>query len=224
MFFDQFPEVYDSEVSAAPARLEYRYNLLIKNHEEYIRGKHFIDLGAHDGRFSLAALETGATGVTAVEGRMESCKKIVKLLNKYHPSKFQIINHDLRGGFITIKQPDVVLCAGLLYHVFDPYHILKCIDQMNPKIIIVDSTVVSGQTLVPLLQLCKENEKHVGNTLTKDLVVWPNQPALEMMFDFFNWDYKFIHPDSAPGAVSQYKTKNRVAYLCKKRYIKNGKN
>tara|TARA_Y100000034_G_scaffold26982_2_gene32148 strand:- start:499 stop:1161 length:663 start_codon:yes stop_codon:yes gene_type:complete len=219
MFFDKYPEVYESDVSADPERLEYRYNLLIKQHQEYIKDQHFIDLGAHDGRFSLAALDNGASHVTLVEGRKDSCDRSVELLKKYHPNKFTVIHYDLRGGFIPIKQADFVFCAGLLYHVIDPYHILKCIKLLKPKTILVDSTVDADMEDQPYLKLLSEEPTdNTGNVLTNDLVVWPSKIALEGMYDFLNWDFTLIDPYSIQTAIPQYRKRERLAWLIKPRY------
>src|SRR5260370_24927372 len=69
-FFDQYPRFYSTgTVNAQPERLNERYRALIGSNEHLIRGKTILDLAAHDGRWSFAALKAGAQHVTSVEGR-----------------------------------------------------------------------------------------------------------------------------------------------------------
>jgi len=71
-FFDRFPRLRTtSTTDVRGERLEYRYRALIERNGELIRGKRVLDLGSHDGRWMLAALDAGARHVVGIEGRQQ---------------------------------------------------------------------------------------------------------------------------------------------------------
>src|SRR6266446_801015 len=83
-FFDQYPRFYStSMVSPSPERLNERYRALISPNEEFIRGKTILDLAAHDGRWSFAALKAGARHVTGIEGRAHLVESAIATAQEY---------------------------------------------------------------------------------------------------------------------------------------------
>ena len=70
MFFDDHPEFLEtSHTAATKGRLNLRHLAIIKENEDILRGRSVVDIASHDGRWSYAALEAGATRVIGIEGR-----------------------------------------------------------------------------------------------------------------------------------------------------------
>jgi len=120
-FFDQYPRFYStSAVSASPERLHERYRALIAPNEELIREKTILDLAAHDGRWSFAALKAGARHVTGIEGRAYLVESAIATAQEYgiDAARYRFIVGDL---FHEIEQVptdsiDTVFCFGFFYH------------------------------------------------------------------------------------------------------------
>ena len=67
-FFNKFPEFVEQGTTGIRGnRLNYRYLAIIQNQIKSFKDSSILDLVSHDGRWSLAALETGAKHVTAIE-------------------------------------------------------------------------------------------------------------------------------------------------------------
>jgi precorrin-6B methylase 2 len=67
-FFDRFPRFYETSHSGLDKIwLEARYQMLIEAQQHLIKDKIVADFACHDGRWSLAALDKGASKVLAIE-------------------------------------------------------------------------------------------------------------------------------------------------------------
>ena len=73
-FFADYPRFFETSVTDTRGRrMEYRHAALIAANRERIAGLRVLDLASHDGRWSFAALQAGATRVTGIEARPELC-------------------------------------------------------------------------------------------------------------------------------------------------------
>src|SRR5215469_18424573 len=71
-FFERFPRFYlSSSTAATSARLNLRYEAIFGENRDIFAGASVLDLASHDGRWSLAALATGARSVIGIEARPE---------------------------------------------------------------------------------------------------------------------------------------------------------
>lgn len=69
MFFDDHPEFLEtSSTAAGKDRLNLRHVAIIEEHCKILSGSRVLDIASHDGRWSFAALQAGATHVTGIEG------------------------------------------------------------------------------------------------------------------------------------------------------------
>lgn len=89
-----------------------------------VQGRSFLDLGACEGYESRALAVRGASSVVAVEGRADLVESAKLSLAGY--SNARVIQGDVRTidreGLGTF---DVVCCFGLLYHMSNPFNLLK---------------------------------------------------------------------------------------------------
>ncbi len=83
-FFERYPEFQKtSAVMPDFGRLNARYNALIKRHRDILAGTRVLDLGAHDGRWTFAALKGGAAHVVGVEGRAYLVHNAKRTFDRY---------------------------------------------------------------------------------------------------------------------------------------------
>src|SRR4051812_19951557 len=117
-FFDRFPRFYDtSETSPYRGRLNLRYEAIFRDNADIFDGASVVDIASHDGRWSLAALETGAKSVVGIEARKDLVDHAVANLSAYgHDGAFRFIHGDVFETFARETfDADVVLCLGFLY-------------------------------------------------------------------------------------------------------------
>src|SRR4249919_1385884 len=70
MFFDDYPRFAEtSRTAASMDRLNLRYEAIFAENRDILDGARVLDIASHDGRWSLAALATGARSVVGVEAR-----------------------------------------------------------------------------------------------------------------------------------------------------------
>ena len=73
MFAEDYPRFMEvSELKPKPDRLNERYEAMFARNRDIFDGARVLDLASHDGRYSFAALKTGAAHVTGVEVRQAS--------------------------------------------------------------------------------------------------------------------------------------------------------
>ena len=69
-FFDDYPRFYStSKTGPSRHRLGARHRAIIEGNERLLVGRRVLDIASHDGRWSFAALKSGAAHVTGIEAR-----------------------------------------------------------------------------------------------------------------------------------------------------------
>ncbi len=142
MFFDDHPDYYDSPVGATRERLRRRYEAIIGANLEVLNGARVIDVGAHDGRWSAAAIGAGARTALAMEGR-KAAFDAGRQRNPWGTSLVMvagdILQKDLVGSF------DVGLVLGILYHVPCPWMLLNRVAATGVNSMIIDTNIQPGE-------------------------------------------------------------------------------
>lgn len=105
-----------------------------------VTGKTVLDLGAWDGYFSFEIERRGARRVLAIDVWDEGALEAFLLARDHFQSKVEYqrldahkLSPDLIGTF------DVVLCAGLLYHLRHPLYGLECIRSVTGGQLILET-------------------------------------------------------------------------------------
>ncbi len=229
MFFDEHPEFLDtSDTASSKGRLNLRHVAIIEEHREVLDGARVLDIASHDGRWSFAALQAGASHVTGIEGR----DHLVANANKtfaakgIDESRFRFIlgdAHDtLTAGVGTF---DVVMCLGFLYHTLRYPELFAGIRRTGARHVLVDTRVLPGSARVvkvvgnaegPESMAIGDRFSHQG----KSLVGIPSASAVEHMLQTFGFDVvsrpdwariKREHPEI--GRAKQYERGERVTML-----------
>ena len=102
-FFEKYPEfINEGTTGVAGQRLEYRYKAIIENQKNSFKNAKVLDLASHDGRWSLASLEAGASKVVGIEGRENLVEKSNTILEKYgYGDKFTCFKEDLNNKILS---------------------------------------------------------------------------------------------------------------------------
>jgi len=180
-FFDRHKEFYDEPaVGNARKRLCARYDAIIAPNREIFNGARVLDIAAHDGRMSLAAIRSGAKYVLGVEGRQNMVDKGLDIFQKYILSrqkydllKFDVENEQIQGEF------DVALILGFLYHTRDQYKILEKVAKTGVKHMIIDTAIYKSD--YPVASYRQESTDSVGLAIGEQPETYVSVPSLNLL-------------------------------------------
>ncbi|GAA5117704.1 class I SAM-dependent methyltransferase [Haloechinothrix salitolerans] len=232
MFFDDFPRFFEtSSVIPKRGRLNLRYEAIFGENSDIFQGARVLDLASHDGRWSFAALRTGAAHVTGIEARQEAVDNASANLAHYgaDPDSYRFICGDI---FDVLRREDfevdVVLCLGYLYHTYRHTELLYRIRQIDPQHLLVDTQVVPVRDK-PFVKLYVDRPHKPGEAALDPfshgmttLVGRPSIPALQMMLRAYDFEIEHTcdwhalmakHPDA--GIVHDYANGERVTLRCR---------
>lgn len=146
--YENTPFLQTSKTAAHPNRLNWRAEILLSKNQKAIKGKTILDLASHDGRFSWACLELGASYVTGVEGRDYLVQVATKNLTGLgcEPDRFSFIQGDVFDYLREVKpgEFDTILCFGLFYHIVEHNQLLAMIRRIQPAYFILDTSIARG--------------------------------------------------------------------------------
>jgi len=197
-FFDQFPRFYRTS-STAPetARLNLRYEAIVGENRDIVAGASVLDLASHDGRWSLAALATGARSVTGIEARPELVKGAAKNLSEYGygADRVRFVTGDVHQVLGTCDcDADVVLCLGFLYHTLRYNELLHGIRRTGARYLIIDTFSPHMMAPVPNVNVITEYGDQEGAAAADAytcgpavLVGRPNLAAIQVMLGAYGY-------------------------------------
>ena len=169
-------------------QLNARHVAIIQRHRHLIEGQAVTDLGSHDGRWSWAAIDAGASSVLGIEARgdlireaAEKCGDRCTASIWFHEASFEDQNtwdRQWQGG--------VVLALGVLYHTPNPVQLLCRIADCGAEHLILDTQIspLPGENL----QLVIEQDNHsaavppAGRSCSA--VLLPSRGALRTMLEY----------------------------------------
>lgn len=234
MFFDDHPEFLEtSQTAASKKRLNLRHVAIIEQNQDVLRGRTVVDIASHDGRWSFAALEAGATHVTGIEGRrslVETARET--LAAKGVPeSRYRMVRGDVHRRMLRPDiEGDVVLCLGFLYHTARYVELMAGIASTGAEHVIVDTRVLPDAT-GPVVEM--RSEATGGQSLAmrdrfaldgRVISAVPSEAAVVLMLEAAGYevDHRTDWPAllaQHPGAraVSQYATGTRVTFRARRR-------
>ena len=209
-FFDRFPKFYETaKASRSPARLNIRHIGLIQKQVEFIEGKTILDLTSHDGRWSFAALQAGASQVIGIEGRKELVDSAEANFQSYGVSgkSYRFIHGDVFDGLKTLQSPvDTIFCFGFFYHTLNHVQLVSEMVRLNPESIILDTRVSTIQEAVVEISLddssIRSHALSASHTrVNKTFVGTPSTAAINNIFTHFKYSAseldwsEFLIPD-----------------------------
>jgi hypothetical protein len=233
MFFDAFPRFYEtSRTSADRGRLNLRYEAIFSENRDLFGGARVLDIASHDGRWSLAALETGAAKVVGIEADAELHVAACENLKEYRvdDGSYRFIAGDVFDVLAREDlEADVVLCLGFLYHTLRYTELLRRIRDIGPRHLVVDTRVVP-RTDQPRVFLTREQVGRQANAKDdrfsyrgQTLVGVPSIPALELMLDAYDFeivcfsDWEALIRDNPSFDPGGYARGHRITVRCASR-------
>jgi len=201
-------------------RLNERYNHIIQPQLNHITGKKILDLGAHDGRWMWACLESGAKSVTGFEARkasVEAGKKSISLLYRDHKNSFNFRIGDVFDLISKVKPGayDTILCLGLFYHILNHERMVALMTSLKPEAIIIDSVLSNSGELVSRFQYEDTSNPDMGfSNNPKTLVGTTSVGALNEFAKINGYDVEYIDW-RADQINSQYQLND---YMAKERF------
>ena len=237
MFFDKYPRFLETSTTASrPARLNLRHHGMFESNRDIFSNARVLDIASHDGRWSMAALDTGASHVTGIEGRAELVKNAEETLALYgvDPTTYRFINDDI---FDVLMSPedhgvdvDVVMCLGFIYHTLRYQDLFAGVYALKPKYFLIDTAVITTDRAMILVHREDSSKESAGldHTFEVDgglITGRPSVGALELMLEAhgfsitkrFDW-LSYLeehHPDNK--AIASYRDGKRVTWLCEPR-------
>jgi hypothetical protein len=195
-FFDQYPRFYStSQVGAVPNRLNQRHRVLIASSEEFIRRKSILDIGSHDGRWSFAALQTGAQHVLGIEGRPHLVAHAEANMREYGvpEGRFRFIVGDVFDELDRLEPGsiDTIFCFGFFYHTMHHMLLFSKIARLNPSSLILDTAIDADRH--SLIRVRREDTSRDANAIGTvinnriQLVGRPSRRALDLMLTNAGW-------------------------------------
>ena len=234
MFFDRFPHFADTSSTASrPARLNIRHEGMFESNQAIFTDAKVLDLASHDGRWSMAALDAGASHVTGVEGRAELVSEAESTFSMYgvDSSRYRFINddmfdvlHDPVGNGIDV---DVVMCLGFIYHTLRYQDLFAGIRALKPKYFLIDTAVIKHDKAMVLLHSEDSSKESAGLDHTfqvggRLITGRPSESALQLMLDVhgftvtkrFDWAAYLAENHPTEKTVGSYRDGKRVTWLC----------
>jgi hypothetical protein len=231
MFFDAYPRFYEtSRTSPQRGRLNLRYEAIFAENRDVFEGARVLDIASHDGRWSLAALETGATAVVGIEAKGHLVAAAQKNLSQYYEGSgtYRFVSGDVFEALASEAfAADVVLCLGFLYHTLRYPELMRLVRNLGPRYLVIDTFVVPGEQK-PLVHLYSEETGSQRNAVTdafshgnQTLVGWPSRRGLEALVEAYGFSVErysdwgsLIRDNPGLSNVSDYAEGRRVTARC----------
>ena len=226
-FFDDYPSFLEtSRTSAAPWRLNLRYEAIFAANREVLAGARVLDIASHDGRWSLAALRTGASHVVGVEARPELVEHARRNLGRYgvDETAYRFVAGDVFDVLARDRiEADVVLCLGSLYHTLRWNELFARMRATGAGTILVDTEVHQPDT-GPVAHLRTEPVDRESAAVADDLsygervlVGRPTRSALALLGRAYGYRLSaeadwagLLRDNPAATGVRGYRTGRRV--------------
>lgn len=201
-FCDLYPRFLEtSETKPSRMRLDSRWRAIIEWNQRHLAGRRVLDLGSHDGRWTLAAVKAGAAHVIGIEARAHLVEKARENLACYGISSnaYEFIHGDaidaLQG--MTARAIDVVLCLGFFYHTMAHMRLLLEARRVGGEVIIIDGNISTSEE--PIISLHYESVADGRNTIDyaksghqNALVGMPSRSGLIAMLDYAGYTVEFF--------------------------------
>lgn len=157
--------------------------------EEFFKGKDVLDIGAWDGFFSFYAEGSLAKSVTALDGHIWdenikswASKEGFDIAKKIFKSRVKDVTMDIMDATPEVLGKfDIILFAGVFYHLDHPYKCLQILDSLinHRGIILIETHYLPDFNNIPIMQF------HPKDTLNGDGTnTWsPNEKCLTAMMN-----------------------------------------
>lgn len=227
-FFDFLAEMdlyEDSPTSIS--RMNARHEFLIAPFRNEIRDARVFDIASHDGRWAYAFADAGAKEVVGVEARPELIAEFEGFPDASLRGSVTLLCNDL---FEELDQQaargetyDVVGVFGIFYHVMDHFRLLKAVQALKPRLVLVDGEFIDRPN--PMIQMAREKTGKILNAAPQidgqeiAVIGIPSFKALEVMADVLGYDVDWVDWNELPreertGVQDYYRTSGMRRGTC----------
>jgi tRNA (mo5U34)-methyltransferase len=137
------PAIPGTVVDIFDTRLKMLMSAVDAHFGERLSGIECLDIGCHEGFYSLAMARRGVRGVVGVDAREENLRRarfVAKAMGadgiEYRQGRVETLAGDLNRAF------DLTLFLGLLYHVEDPMRCLRQVASVTAELCVIETQVV----------------------------------------------------------------------------------
>jgi hypothetical protein len=118
------------------------YRTAIISHYVSIKEKTFIDLGSGDACESRALAAQGAKQAVAVEGKEIMFSQAKAAQDYLNLPNHEVLPYDVRKiDTYGLKKFDIVTCFGFLYHMTNPFNVLKRIKNVTGELLLLETHI-----------------------------------------------------------------------------------
>ena len=234
-FFQRHPRFFDTgETNPDPNRLIGRYGAIIEPRRDIFAGARVLDLGSHDGRWSLAALDAGAAHVTGVEARANLIEKAEASFSHYGVETgryvFEVNDANTYLRDADADSVDVVLCLGFFYHTAHHMELIAQFARLGARHIVIDTAVTQDDRPIILMNTEEtgDSRRSIDYMATGRAAVpvgRPSPAALVMMLDGAGYETAFYPWPEYAGdwaALPDYRKGDRMTAIAARRGERGG--
>lgn len=197
-FFDDYPRFYETtRTLLKPNRFQQRWSMVVDKNRALFHDARVLDLAAHDGRWSFAALKAGASYVEGVEGRAELVEGAKANFRHYGVSDaayaFECADVVAYLERASLRRFDLVLNLGFLYHTMKHMQVIEGMARTGAQRFIIDTSLAKADGAQ--IHLLKEDADDFRNAVrtdpdrSKNVVVGaPTKDAVALMLDDVGYD------------------------------------
>lgn len=226
------------------AEIDLRVRAVVEACGGSLAGKRLVDLGCLEGGFTIAFARLGAAEAVGIEARSISHRRceLARRLSGLPNARF--VHGDVKEELARSPEGfDVVFAAGILYHVADPWTLLRAMSDVCRGVALVDTHVSNaaapshscspalversvgraiwrGRTFgeYPEASDSQSREKMIWSAWSDSVSFWPlEEDLVAMMRDAgFARVTKIAPSPQTKSAGWQVDLTNRVLYLCHK--------
>ncbi len=216
-FFDKYPEFLASPVSSGIVRLVERYRRIICWNRDAFVGSNVLDLACHDGRWSVAAIEAGASKVSSVDRNPVAIQNALSICQKH---RISAISFECRDAYEFVRECrpdyDVVLCLGYFYHMPGHALLFEEFRRLAPRLVVLDTQLSVRRPRLPFIECFAEggNDKPACS-FERRVVGKPNHAYIKLLRDTYLPAYsleRYPRCQELDSSLSDYTTGRRHTY------------
>lgn len=180
-----------------------------------VAGRRVLDLGCNAGFWSLAAIEAGCAHVRGLDARSQHVAQaeLVFEANGIPRDRYEFRQVNVFDPGALTGEFDIVLCLGLLYHVSKPIELLERIAALEPKLLLIDSTLAPDRDA--LLRVSHDPLDDPRMSADYSLVFVPSAPAVAEMAEAVGYRCVALRPEFDDwDGCDDFRTGKRLGFAC----------
>jgi len=140
-----------------------------------------LDVGCGPGWFA-EKLVTWGVNVTGIDGRLDLVETAQKRVAE---ASFLCVDVESKTSMSSLKKADLVFAFGLLYHTENPFRVIRNLQSLTEKIMLIESQIIPGNN--PITWLVEEG-KNETQGLTHHALI-PSKSCLVKMLQVAGFPY-----------------------------------